>query len=147
MQLTQDHPDELEDDLVTGAYGRSWRPEPARQWFFVDERGIDRFTHVGDSKSCIRRDCAWRICVPQTHGRLTCPVLSPTVSPAIVPGAGVRWKHVHKESGEVRGRPAATPSYTAAAWLFGAAAYQVARVEQDDNKDELPWQVRHLPRY
>jgi predicted Zn-dependent protease len=67
------------------------------------------------------------------------------VGDTIVPGAGTRWKHVHKQSG---GGSSSTTSSAAAAAT--AAAYssffglgggsQIVEASQDDH-NELPWQV------
>jgi hypothetical protein len=70
---------------------------PVRQWLLVDERSVDRFSHVGDT---------------------------------IVPGAGVRWKHVHSESGAAGGS-------RAAGWL---GSFAVTPAVEDD-MNQLPWQV------
>jgi hypothetical protein len=89
-------PDEDDEDR------HMWRPEPVRQWLLVDEKNVDRFTHVGDT---------------------------------IVPGAGVRWKHVHAKSAtETRRAPSYWPSFG------GAASMQITPAKPDD-QDELPWQV------
>ena len=68
-----------------------WRPEPVRQWLFVDDKSVDRFTHVGDT---------------------------------IVPGAGVRWKHVHDQSAASRGP---TSVFSGAAWPFSQQIVPVRR--------------------
>jgi hypothetical protein len=40
---------EEEEDDEEDYVDSYWRPEPQRQWVIVDERGVDRFTHVGDT--------------------------------------------------------------------------------------------------
>lgn len=53
----------------------------------------------------------------------------------IIPGAGVRWKHVHKE------KPAAEEP-TLLSSMFGASATSTQVVEiKEDDEEELPWQV------
>ena len=47
----------------------------------------------------------------------------------IIPGAGVRWKHVH------RTEPASTTSNTT------ASSSTAVTVSEEDDEDELPWQV------
>lgn len=68
------------------------------------------------------------------------------VGDTIVPGAGVRWKHVHRQSGSALGPAAAAAAAVqpaaAASWFGGAAGgAQLATVAEDDT-NELPWQVR-----
>jgi hypothetical protein len=68
------------------------------------------------------------------------------VGDTIVPGAGVRWKHVHRQSGSTLGPAAAAAAAVqpaaAASWFGGAAGgAQLATVAEDDT-NELPWQVR-----
>jgi hypothetical protein len=50
----------------------------------------------------------------------------------IIPGAGVRWKHVHRTT-------AATPP-TPSSFLMPSVSSAMTTVD-DDNEDELPWQV------
>ena len=95
----EDDDGEDEDDVYAQMAAAA---KPSRQWLLVDEKGVDRFMHIGDT---------------------------------IVPGAGVRWKHVHKKSGGV----AAARAAAAAARQFGAGGgAQLAAVAPDD-QDELPW--------
>ena len=61
----------------------------------------------------------------------------------IVPGAGVAWKHVHRTSTGARVTP--TPRASGREWrslagFGGSSSTQVATAEED-NEDELPWQV------
>ena len=58
----------------------------------------------------------------------------------IVPGAGVSWKHVHRQSGAAAaaGSRAGTPR--ASGYLSSRASQQLASAK-DDDEDELPWQV------
>jgi hypothetical protein len=63
------------------------------------------------------------------------------VGDTIVPGAGVRWKHVHRQSGSTLGAAAAAAAAVAQpSWFGGGATQQLATVAEDDT-DELPWQV------
>ena len=83
------------------------------EWCFVDERSKDRFTHKGDT---------------------------------IVPGAGVSWKHVHRTSNGDRVRHGASNSGGGGRdWRqlagFGASNNNQLAEAQEDDEDELPWQV------
>lgn len=61
------------------------------------------------------------------------------VGDTIVPGAGVRWKHVHKQSG-VHGPGGAS------AWPRGpGGAAGAVEKAKDDDEEELPWQVIAIP--
>ena len=68
---------------------------------------------------------AWFFVDPRAADRFTHP------GDTIVPGAGVRWKHVHRSSGAQAGRSAASGH---------GRSSQLATAEADD-EDELPWQV------
>ena len=68
---------------------------------------------------------AWFFVDPRAADRFTHP------GETIVPGAGVRWKHVHSSSGAQAGRSAASGH---------GRSSQLATAEADD-EDELPWQV------
>ena len=68
---------------------------------------------------------AWFFVDPRAADRFTHP------GDTIVPGAGVRWKHVHRSSGTQAGRSAASGH---------GRSSQLATAEADD-EDELPWQV------
>jgi hypothetical protein len=59
----------------------------------------------------------------------------------IVPGAGVSWKHVHRTSSGARARPATSPRRDWREQLGFASSTQLAEANED-NEDELPWQVR-----
>ncbi len=66
------------------------------------------------------------------------------IGDTIVPGAGVRWKHVHRKSGSTLGpAAAAAAAVQPTSWFAGAGggSQQLAAVAEDD-MDELPWQVR-----
>jgi hypothetical protein len=65
----------------------------------------------------------WFFVDPRAADRFTHP------GETIVPGAGVRWKHVHRSGGAQAGRAAS-----------GHGSSQLAKAEADD-EDELPWQV------
>ena len=52
----------------------------------------------------------------------------------IVPGAGERWKHVHRESKGQGKKPAERRG------LFGRSSQAIEKAEEDD-ENELPWQV------
>ena len=114
VEEDEDGEDEEEDeDEVEDHWFRQVQP-PKRQWLFVDEKNVDRFSHVGDT---------------------------------IVPGAGTRWKHVHKKSGGGGLSSSAAASATAAAYSSffglgggGGGGSQIVEASQDDH-NELPWQV------
>lgn len=114
-----DKEDSDEDDYF---YRRKRKPE--HEWVFIDPFGKERFSHEGDT---------------------------------IIPGAGVRWKHIHptaptqmssaedvtsavcgdlSDDDSDNNSPAAT-SINAS----GAESTTAVATIQEDNEDELPWQV------
>jgi hypothetical protein len=106
-----DEEEEEDEDEIEDHWFRQVQP-PKRQWLFVDEKNVDRFSHLGDT---------------------------------IVPGAGTRWKHVHKKSGSNTTSSAAAAATAAAYSSFfglgsGGASSQIVEASQDDH-NELPWQV------
>ena len=57
------------------------------------------------------------------------------VGDTIVPGAGVRWKHVHRKSGSTLGPAAEAAAAVQPSWFGGGATTQLATVAED-NTDE-----------
>jgi hypothetical protein len=60
------------------------------------------------------------------------------VGDTIVPGAGVRWKHVHRKSGSTLGPAAEAAAAVQPSWFGGGATTQLATVDED-NTDERAW--------